>query len=380
MNEPVIDAEGQRAAREYARIRRRVMLAGLGLGGLYAAGWLLTGWALDLRRWLEGLSGSPWLLAALYGLVFGGGYVLINLPLDSYSGYVLPKRYGLSTQTWAAWVLDQIKGLALGGVFALAGLELIYALLRADPVYWWLWAAAALILFSVVLSIAAPVVLMPLFNKFKPLGEEYAELADRLRRLAERAGTRVQGVYQFDMSRRTRAANAALTGLGSTRRIILGDTLLAEFTPDEIETVLAHELGHHVNRDIPLLMAAQSLLTLAGLWLAALGLGWGVGYFGFNGPSDPATMPLLALLAGAFGLVTTPLENGISRWRERLADRYALESTGKPAAFASAMTRLANQNLAELEPEPWVEWLLYSHPALQKRIQMAEEWKVTGRE
>jgi STE24 endopeptidase len=259
----------------------------------------------------------------------------------------------------------------VGGVIGLLVLEVIYALLRAAPQTWWLWAAGAMLLFSVVLANLAPVLLMPLFNKFVPLGDEHADLARRLMRLAERANTRVRGVYRFDMSRRTRAANAALTGIGSTRRIILGDTLIDSFTPDEIETVLAHELGHHVHRDIPIGIVVESVVTLIGFGAAAIIIQWGATALGFAGPSDIATLPLFALAMGAFGVITMPLGNGYSRWRERRADEYALSATGNGEAYASALTRLANQNLADADPEAWVEFLLYSHPALSKRIAMA---------
>jgi STE24 endopeptidase len=184
----------------------------------------------------------------------------------------------------------------------------------------------------------------------------------------------VQGVFKFDMSRRTKAANAGLTGLGNTRRIILGDTLIDEFTADEIETVLAHELGHHVHKDIPLGMAFETILTLVGLYLASLVLAWGTVIFSFGGPADVAAMPLLVIVMGVYGLVTMPVGNAFSRWRERRADEYALQVTRKGEAYASALTRLANQNLAEANPEPWVEFLLYSHPALGKRIAMAEAY------
>ena len=147
---------------------------------------------------------------------------------------------------------------------------------------------------------------------------------------------------------------------------------MAEFDDDEIETVLAHELGHHVNRDIPIGILVESVMTLGGFYLAHLGLRWGVDSFGFEGVWDIAAFPLFMLVIGAYGLITMPLGNAFSRWRERRADAYALKATGKGRAYASALTRLANQNLAEVDPEPWVEWLLYSHPALSKRIAMAE--------
>jgi STE24 endopeptidase len=173
------------------------------------------------------------------------------------------------------------------------------------------------------------------------------------------------------MSRRTSAANAAVTGLGSTRRIILGDTLLSEFSTDEIETVMAHELGHQANNDIPLGIVVESAVTLVGLFLTFWGLRWAISVFGFSGPADPAAMPLLVMVMEFYGLITMPLANGFSRWREKRADQFALHLTGNGEAFASALTRLANQNLSLVDPEPWVEWLFYSHPALGKRIAMA---------
>jgi STE24 endopeptidase len=255
-------------------------------------------------------------------------------------------------------------------------LEVVYALLRASPDLWWLWVAILMLLFNVLLANLGPVVLFPIFYKFAPLGDEHADLAQRLLQLAERAGARVRGVYRFDMSRRTKAANAALAGLGNTRRILLGDTLLNEFTHDEIETVMAHELGHHVHKDIPVGIFVESALTLIGLYLASLGLRWGAAAFGFAGPADIAALPVFALVMGVYGLVTMPLGNAYSRWRERRADEYALEATGKGEAYADALVRLANQNLADANPEAWVEFLLYSHPALGKRIEMAQSFRV----
>ena len=239
---------------------------------------------------------------------------------------------------------------------------------------WWLLAAGGYSLFAIVLTALAPLLLMPIFYTFTPLREGHEGLEERLLRLSERAGTFVQGVFTFDMSRRTRAANAALAGLGRSRRIILGDTLLEQFSDDEIETILAHELAHHVHRDIPLGIATQVPLTFGLFFLLHLVLGWAVTALNLEGISDPANLPLLGLLFSGLGLITLPLSNAWSRWRERLADRYALEATQKPEAFISAMTRLANQNLADVDPEPWVVYLLHSHPPLRQRIQYARNW------
>ncbi len=370
-----LDPQRQKQAKEYARIRRRMWLADTVLSAVYALLWLFLGWAATLRTWLMTLADNEWLLVALFVAVFGGIYSLITLPLGYYRGFVLPHRFGQSNQSFKDWVIDQIKGLAIGAPIGLLLLELLYLALRLTGSLWWLWAAIGMLIFTVLLSNLAPILIMPLFNKYVPLGDEHKELADRLLELAERANTKVKGVFKFDMSRRTKAANAALTGIGNTRRIVLGDTLINEFSTDEIETVLAHELGHHVHRDIPFLIAFGTLSTTVSLYLASLLLNWATGYFGFTGPADVAAFPALGLIFGAYGLITMPLDNAVSRWREGMADDYALQATGKQEAFASAFTRLANQNLGEVDPEKWVVFMFYSHPPLGERIAKANQRK-----
>jgi STE24 endopeptidase len=370
-----LDPERQKRAKQYARLKRRLMVVDLFISGIYVLAWLFFGWSNDLTDWLTQYTTNNWLLVFLFVAVFGGILFLIDLPLSFYQGYVLPHRYELSNQNVSGWIKDEIKGIIIGGIIGLIVLEIIYAVLRSYPTQWWLWAGAILLVFNVILANIAPTVIMPLFNKFVPLGEEHADLADRLMSLAKRSGTFVRGVFKFDMSKRTKQANAGLSGLGNTRRIILGDTLLNEFTPDEIETVMAHELGHQVNKDIPLGILFGSVITLVGLYLASVGLSWGVTYFNFDSVADIAAFPLFVLVMGLYGLVTMPLENGFSRWRERRADEYALVLTHNGDAYASALKRLANQNLADADPEAWVEWLLYSHPALGKRIAMAEGYE-----
>lgn len=375
MSEIVLDPERQNKAREYARIRRRLLVLDLLTGAVYVVAWLYFGWSIALRDILLNWTNNPWILVAGFGLFFAGLYLILSLPLSYYSGYILPVRYGMSNQQVSGWLKDLIKGILIGGLLGGLILEMIYAVLRFYPETWWLIAAVFLLLFSVLLANLAPIILMPIFYKFEPLGEEYTNLDKRLLKLADSTNTRIKGVYQFDMSTRTNAANAALVGLGNTRRILLGDTLLAEFTSDEIETVLAHEIGHHVHRDIPYGILVEGVTTLIGLYFAAEGLNWGVEALGLSGVADIAGLPLFMLVIGAFGLITMPMTNAYSRWREGRADLFALEVTKMNNAYASALVRLANQNLAEADPEPWVEFLLYSHPALDKRIKMANEWK-----
>jgi STE24 endopeptidase len=370
-----LDPERQKRAKVYARIQRRLMLVDLAIGALYVIAWLALGWSATLKAYLLGWTANDWLLVVAYGAIFGAGIFLLGLPLSYYSGFVLPHRFDLSNQTVKGWIGDQVKSILIGAVLGGFLLEVVYALLRASPDLWWLWVAIFMLLFNVLLANLGPVILFPIFYKFAPLEDEHADLVERLLQLAERAGARVRGVYRFDMSRRTKAANAALAGLGNTRRILLGDTLLDEFTHDEIETVMAHELGHHVHKDIPIGILVESVMTLLGLYLASLGLRWGASAFGFAGPADIAALPVFALVMGAYGLVTMPLGNAYSRWRERRADEYALQATGKGEAYAAALVRLANQNLADADPEPWVEFLLHSHPALGKRIEMAQSFR-----
>lgn len=370
----ILDPERQKLAKEYARIRRRLWLVDTSITAVYTLAWLFLGWSVLLRDWLSGYTTNPWILVPAFAAFYGGILYLINLPLGYYGGFVLPHRYDQSTQSFRDWTVDQLKGTAIALPIGLILLEGVYAFLRAFPDTWWLWTAGAVLLFQVILANLAPVLIAPIFNKYIPLGDEHADLAERLIRLAERANTKVKGVFKFDMSKRTKAANAALTGIGNTRRIVLGDTLINEFTPDEIETVLAHELGHHVHKDIPLLIGFGTVVTLVGLYLASLVMNWAVVYFGFTSVADPAAMPMLELILGAYGLIIMPLENAFSRWRERMADEYALQTTGKREAFRSAFTRLANQNLGEVDPERWVVVMFYSHPPLGERIAMAQSW------
>ncbi len=372
-----LDPERQKQAKQYARISRRLWLVDTTFGALYTLAWLLFGWTISVRNWVTGLTSSDWLSVSLYVLIFGAIYFLLNLPLSYYSGFILPHKFGQSTQSLKDWIMDQFKGMAVGLPIGLILLELLYLALRVTGHLWWLWAAGGLLVFSVLLSNLAPVLIMPLFNKFIPLGDEHKDLADRLMKLAEHANTKVQGVYKFDLSRRSKSANAALTGIGNTRRIVLGDTLINEFTPDEIETVLAHELGHQVHHDIPFLIAFGTITTMFGLYLASLILNWAIVFFGFAGTSDVAAFPALLLVLGAYNLILMPLENAVVRWRERMADEYALQSTGRNEAFSSAFVRLANQNLGEIDPEKWVVFLFYDHPPLGERIEMAKNWKPT---
>ena len=373
MTETVLDPERQQKAKEYARIRHRLLVADLVITAVYVLVLLFSG----LSAWFKGqlliVTTHPLVVIALYFLAFSIAYGLLNFPLSYYGGYVLPHRYGLSTQSLKGWLADQAKSAALSLSIGLVAMEVMYYLLRAFPSIWWLLTGILFLFFIVVLANLAPLLIVPLFFKFRPLEDE--DLVNRLISLADRAGTRVRGVFTIDLSTKTTTANAALMGLGNTRRIVLGDTLMEEYDPDEIETILAHELGHHIHGDIWRGIAVQTALTLVGRFLADRLLRWGVAYFAFEGLADVAAFPLVAMAMGGLAVLAMPVANAYSRWREGLADQFSLEMTGKPQAFISSMTKLANQNLSEAEPEPWAEFLLYSHPAIGKRIKRAQGFK-----
>ncbi len=343
----------------------------LGLG--YLLLWIVSGAAMQLAGRISQAFLSQWPVSlVLTAACLGVPWFLITLPLGYYAGFHLPHRFGQSTQTMEGWLIDLAKSFLVGVCLGVPLLVGLYAIMRAWPDVWWAIAGAGYLALTVVLSILAPIVLLPLFNRFRPLGDDRADLVDRLMRLSEAAGRRVRGVYSFDMSRRTKSANAALVGLGRTRRIVLGDTLLDEFPADEIEAVLAHELGHHVHGDIPLGVLAAAGVMLVNLWIADSILAEAVARGALATPADPAGLLILLMVFSILGFLAAPLENAFSRWRERRADAFSVELTGRPQAFADAMTRLANQNLADANPPRWAVILFGTHPPLGERIRFAE--------
>ena len=358
------------AARAYARIRYRLLLANLAAAYAFLAAFQWSGASHALARWWADRVAPEPLRLLGYLAVFGLAYYLVMLPLHFYGSFRLEHRFGLSRMTLAAWAIREVKALAVSAVLGAVTLEALYALLRHAPGSWPVWAAAAWVGFSVVMARIFPTVLLPIFHKTVPLQD--ADLVRRLLALCRRVGVAAVGVFRFNLGAETRKANAALAGLGKTRRVLLADTLLEEFPPEEIEGVLAHELAHHHYRHITKVLAlsaigswvAFGLTDLAGRrWAAALGL---------RGLDDLAGFPVLLLWFSALGLASLPLQNGLSRHFEWQADRFAVEVTGRPGAFAAALRRLARLNLADPNPPRWIEFVFYDHPRISERIRVAE--------
>ena len=354
-----------RAAR-YHRLKRQASVMSLAWSLLLLGGLLCSGGSASVRDLAHA---SPLGYVCLLVLLNEAG----SLPLAFYSGFVLERRYGLSNERLRHWLLDQAKSLGIGLVLAGGAAELIYLFIRLSPDRWWLTAGLVFAAITVGITNVAPVLLLPLFYTVKPLDRD--SLRVRLLALADRAGARVLGAYEWGLAEKTKKANAALAGLGGTRRILVSDTMLAEYSEEEIEVVLAHEIGHHVHGDIWKGIVFESGLILAGFYFAARVLLLVGDRFGLRGVSDPAGLPLLLLAAGAVSLVMAPVAHAVSRAYERSADRFALNLTKNPAAFVSAMRRLAAQNLADEDPSKVVQWLFYSHPPIRERIAAAQSFK-----
>jgi STE24 endopeptidase len=362
--------------RRYNRIKRWLGISDAVIGFAVLVVILVTGWTAELRDWAYiGARQNYFLAVFLYVLLFSVLLKAISAPLDYY-GFRVEHQYHLSNQKWRSWLWDEAKGWLVGLVLGTIFVEIIYAMIRSYPERWWIIAWAIFIGLMLLLARLAPVVLFPIFYKFKPL--ENDALRDRLTRLSERAGTRVRGVYEWNLSEKSKKANAALMGMGATRRIILADTLLAGYSDDEIEAILAHELGHHVHKHIIKGIVTQVVVTFFGFWLTNQVLHFVLGRNWF--PSleprlyDFANLPLILIVATILGLLLMPAMNAISRKHEREADRYAWENIAAIDPFITSMQKLADQNLAERTPNKFVEWLFHSHPSIGRRVAAAEAW------
>jgi STE24 endopeptidase len=262
------------------------------------------------------------------------------------------------------------KQLAVGSLLSVLAIEGLYGILRAVPDAWPVWATAGWIGFTIVLTRVFPTVILPWLYRTRPL--EQTEVVSRLIALCRRLGSPVLGVFRVELGAETRKANAALAGLGRSRRVLVSDTLVKEFTPEEIEGVLAHELGHHRHRHITKFL----LLSACGSWLAftltdAVARVW-LHPLGLHGLDEIAGFPILAFWLSLLNLIAAPIQHGLSRHFERQADRFAVSVTGRSKAFADALRRLASLNLADPNPPRWIVWFFYDHPPITERIRATE--------
>ncbi len=313
-----------------------------------------------------------WLRTLAFLLIMHAALALVMLPLSYYGGYVLAHAFGLSRQTPRAWVVDWLKGALLGTLLGtLVGGAFVWIVISFGAAWWWVFGLLVSVL-MVVLVFVTPYVLVPLFFKMRPLADE--PTVERIRALVGRAGTPVRDVCSLDFSRRTAEANAAVIGLGRSRRVVIADTLLAEFTPGEVDAVVAHELGHHVHSDVQRLLLGNSVLMWLGLALAARLAPAALPVLSLPSLDYVPGYPVLLAVTEFFFLLASPVLNWWSRQLESAADHFALQLTRDPGAFAGAMERMGCQNLIEHRPPRWAEVLLATHPALHRRIALANAW------
>jgi STE24 endopeptidase len=332
---------------------------------------LALGYSKKLEFYAFSFTSNPYLALVIFGAVVGIFSSLLSFPVDYVFGYRLEHKFELSNLTFGGWIKEKIKASLVGGVIGTPIAFLFYWLISSYEL-WWLYLACIVWGYTVLLAQIAPVLIFPLFYKFSRIENE--GLTGKLMALCEKAGFKVSGIYKFNMSKTTKKANAAFTGMGKTKRIILGDTLLETFTDDEIETVFAHELGHykkgHIKKNIIFSLAA----TFAGLFIMSKIYMWLLSTFGFVNPWEIGALPLLALIAAVFSFFTSPIGAGLSRKFEFEADRFALDTTKDIASYRSAMLKLSDQNLSNEEPNKLVEFWSYSHPSIKRRIEAAGKY------
>ena len=333
---------------------------------------VVTGLSLNLQNYINNFVSDSYLLFLLFTIITGIAMAVIFSPANFYTGFYLEHKYNLSNQTFLKWIWEGAKGIAVSSVIGLPILLFFYYSLIQFGNLWWLPFAIVLFLVSVILARVVPVFILPLFYKITPIDDE--DLKGRINSLAKDAGIKVENVYKFDMSKNTKKANAAFTGIGKSKRILLGDTLLENYTKDEIETVIAHELGHYKKKHIIKNIVIGTIASFLTLFIISVLYNISIQWFGFDKITIVAALPLLSIWIMLIGLIQTPLTNILSRKYEYEADEYAITSTGKPVSFESTLNKLTEQNLGDKDPHPFVEWFFYSHPSIKNRISALEKF------
>jgi STE24 endopeptidase len=363
----------QALAKKYAHTHRIISVVETALFYIILVLFLISG----LSKYVENISynilSNDYLALLVYLAIAGLAESIINFPLGFYSGYILEHKYNLSNQTVMKYFTEKLKSFAVGIVIGVPVVLIFYYIIRNFENNWWFIVGLFMFFFSVIIGRLAPVLIFPLFYKFRLVEDE--SIKERILNLCKKTGIEIKGIFVFDMSRNTKKANAAFTGIGKSKRIILGDTLVDNFSGDEIESVFAHEAGHFKKRHIIKLMLFSTILTFAGLYVTSLLYKASLSTFGFTNIYEIAALPLLTLFLSIYGLITSPVSNILSRKYEREADTFALETTGNSGSFISAMEKLADQNLADKEPNKFIEFLFHSHPSLNKRIEFAKNFR-----
>jgi STE24 endopeptidase len=360
----------------YQKAKHVLFFADQGYSLLLLVLFLFLGISAYIRRQIEKITHKRFWVIAFYTLLFLILAFIFGFP-TSYYGFSLEQKFGLSNQNFFQWFGEQLISLLIIAIIAVLSVEGIYLAIRKAPRIWWIYVSVVFIFFTIIMINLAPILIMPLFNKFTPLPQ--GELRDKLIQLSQKANAPVENIFTMNMSKQTKEANAMFTGLGNTKRIILGDNLVNEYTPDEIEVVIAHEMGHNLMHHIWKMIVLSAVMAAIGFLLIHLIGGRTINRFRnrlkIENMADVAGLPLFLLIFSVYGLITMPVMPAFSRHMEKQADKFALDITHNQAAFISAMEKLAYDNLSDPNPSPVIEFLLYDHPPISKRIKFAEEYK-----
>ena len=372
MIHPLLDKEKQLQAKRYEKEKRLLGLASMTLSLVILLSFYFSG----LSAWLANLhigNSIIWTFL-LYVLSFQMISVFFGLPLSFYSSYIHEHKWSFSNHTVKSWLWEQIKGFLVGLILMLILLGLLFWIMAVYPQNWWLIAGLVFAFVSVVMATIFPVLILPIFNKYTPV--ENKELANTLERILSEGGLRSSGFFKEDMSRQTKKENAFLAGLGKTRRVVLGDNLMENMSVPEIESIIAHEVGHYKNRHIWKNLVIGTLEGVVAFFILNLAMRSIFAQFLSSTSWNLTLFPVFVILAGGISaFVFSPFSNALSRYFEKKADRYALESIQDKKAFMTAMAGLADRNLSNAYPEWWVKLLYYSHPPVGERLAMAENHK-----
>jgi len=355
--------------KEYNAIKLRLSIADIVLNIVIIGILAFSGISPLIEKAVRDYLSNDYLVFLVFITVVGVIYSILDFPFDFYGGYVVEHRFGLSNQSVPAWLFEKIKGAAVGVVVGVPVAMVFYLFLKITGWLWWLWFSIFMFFISVFLARIAPVVIFPIFYKFRELESE--EIRERIRDLVEGQGISIRGIYSFNLSKDTKKANAGFTGIGRSKRIILSDTLIGHFSPEEIAVIFAHEMGHYKKRHIVKSIVLGTASIFLSFFLCGELYRITLAHLGFTGVHDIAAIPILFFYLTLFSLVTMPLSNALSRMYEREADRYALDATRDRDAFISSMEKLADLNLADRDPNPVTEFMFYSHPSIKKRIALA---------
>jgi len=367
----LINNENDKKVKSYNKTKIAISLFNSIFIFLLLAFFVFSGLSKDFALYINQLFDNAYLSLILFVSLILVIEAILTFPFSFYSGYVLEHKYNLSNQTFFQWLIENIKSFLLGFIIFLPILLSFYYIIRNHQNFWWFWIGIVIFIFTILLARLAPVIIFPLFYKFYPLENE--SLKNRIMNLCNKTKIQIKGIFTFNLSKETKKANAGFTGIGKSKRIIISDTLLNNFSEEEIEVVFAHELGHYIYHHIWIGMIINTILTFIGLYLVSIIYSKLIVYFEFNGIDDLAALPLLALLLTIYGIILLPLSNFISRMNEKKADSFAIELTNNFSAFESTMLKLSELNLSDKSPNKIIEILFYSHPSINNRIKYIKE-------